>query len=141
MPSPKKRFFFAYFKSGQKTGGFSLIEIVLSMFVILAIVSILFTVSATYNVSRKSSLQGIAADIADRQIETLRNTAYTSISLGTSSFTDSNLTKLPGGTTNQTVTTYQSSLDIKQVSILISWTESGIAKSFSMDTLIYKNGI
>lgn len=141
MPSPKKRFFFAYFKPRQNAGGFSLVEIVLSMFVILAIVSILFTVAGTYNISRKSSLQGIAAEIADREIETLRNTSYSAIDLGTSSFADSNLSKLSGGTASQTVTAYQSSADIKQVSIHISWNENGVGKSFSIDTLIYKNGI
>lgn len=140
MPFSKKRHFFAYFKPGTNTGGFSLIETVLSMFVILAIISVLFTVSATYKTSRKSNLQGVATEIAARQIETLRNTAYDSLP-GSGSFNDSSLSKLPSGTANQTITAYQSSTDVKQVAIQIMWTEGGIQKTLNMDTLIYRNGI
>ncbi|MBI3342039.1 hypothetical protein HY024_02865, partial [Candidatus Curtissbacteria bacterium] len=90
--------------------------------------------------SRKSSLQGIASEIATRRIETLRNTAYDSLPI-TGSFADSNLSKLPNSTANQTITTYQSSADVKQIAIQITWTENGNQKTFNMDTLIYRNGI
>lgn len=142
MPFSKKRLLFAYFKPGGKTGGFSLIEIVLSMFVILAIVSILFTVSATYTASRKSSLQGIAAEISARRMETHRNTAYNSIAIGSNlTFTDASTSKLPNSTASETITLYESSIDVKQVAILITWTENGNPRTFNMDTLIYRNGI
>lgn len=121
-------------------GGFSLIEIVLSIFIILALVTILFTASATLRTSRNSNLQGLATEIASRQIENLRNTAYASLPAnGTTSFSDSNLSKLPNSTATQTFSDYGT--DIKQVTLQVSWQESGVNKNIKIDTLIYKNGI
>lgn len=122
--------------------GFTLIEIVLSMFVILAIVTILFTTSATFKTSRRSNLNTLAGKIAARQVESLRKTDYSSLpAVGSSSFTDSELTRLPEGTANQTVSLYQSNADVKQFAITVGWSEGGMAKSVTMDTLIYRNGI
>lgn len=124
----------------SEPAGFSLIEIVLSLFVILAIVTILLTTSATYSTSRRSNLQGIAGKIATRQIETLRNTAYESLPQS-GAFLDPEVSKLPNSTANQTFTNYESSTDIKLATIQVSWTEGGISKSITMDTLIYRNGL
>lgn len=139
MPFSKKWQFFAYFKPGRNTGGFSLIEIVLSLFVILAIITILLTTSATYNTSRRSNLQGVAGKIATRRIETLRNTTFASVTTG--SFTDDELEKLQSSTATQTVSSYQESADIKLATLVVSWAEGGVSKSITMDTLIYKNGL
>ena len=122
-----------------KLAGFSLIEIALSLFVILAIITIVLTTSATYNTSRKSNLQGVAGKIATRQIETLRNTDYDSVSSGT--FNDTELAKLPNPSAAQTVSTYSGDANVKQVLIQIDWQEGGINKSLKMDTLIYRNGL
>ena len=120
--------------------GFSLIEIVLALFLVMALLSILFTSTGTYIHSRNSNLQSIAAKIASREIENLRNTDFGSLP-GTSSFSDSDLTKLPSGTTNRTVSNYQSDVDIKQITVIIGWTEKGVAKQLVMDTLISRNGL
>lgn len=128
--------------------GFSLIEVVLSMFVILALISILFAASGTYRHSRNSQLQTIATKIASRKIEILRKTDYTAIpDLGTSSFSDSDLAKLPASTANLTVADYPPSCsptcssDIKQITVTVNWTEGGVVKTISEDTIISKNGL
>ena len=134
MPSFNRRYFL------RTRNGFSLIEIVLSLFVILAIITILLTTTATLRTSRNSNLQSLATEIESRQMETLRNTSYDSLpASGTTSFTDSNLAKLPSSTATQTIADYGT--DIKQVTLSVSWQESGINKNVKMDTLIYKYGL
>lgn len=134
MPS----FYRRYFLRTRK--GFSLVEVVLSLFVALALITILLTASATLRTSRNSNLQVIATQIASRQIENLRNTDYASLPAnGTTTFNDSNLSKLPNSTATQTFSDYGT--DIKQVTLQVSWQESGVNKNIKIDTLIYKNGI
>ena len=119
--------------------GFSLVEVVLSLFVALALITILLTASATLRTSRNSNLHVIATQIATRQIENLRNTAYGSLPAGTTPFSDANLTKLPNSTATQTFSDYGT--NIKQVTLQVGWQEGGVSKNIKIDTLIYKNGI
>ena len=125
--------------------GFTLIEVVLSIFIILAIVTILLIASGSYTTSRGSNLQGIAGKIASREMENLRNTAYASLPVCPSpdgcTFTDSDLSKLPSSSAKRFVDTYQSSADMKLVTIQIDWTVNGAAKQSKINTLIYKNGL
>lgn len=133
MPSFNRRSFLC------TRNGFSLIEVVLSLFVTLALITILLTATATLRTSRNSNLQVTATQIASRQIENLRNTAYGSLPTGTTPFSDANLTKLPNSTATQTFSDYGTK--IKQVTLQVSWQESGINKNIKIDTLIYENGI
>ena len=134
MPSFNRRSFL------RTRNGFSLIEIVLSLFVILALITILLTTTATLRTSRNSNLRVTATQIASRQIENLRNTAYASLPAnGSTTFSDANLTKLPNSTATQTFSDYGT--DIKQVTLQVSWQESGVNKNIKIDTLIYRNGI
>lgn len=126
--------------------GFTLIEVVLAIFVILAIVTILLIASGSYTTSRGSNLQGIAAKIASRQMENLRNTDFASlpstcISPAGCTFADTDLSRLTSGSAKQTIDPYQSSADMKLITIQVNWTVSGAAKQSKIETLIYKNGI
>ena len=120
--------------------GFTLIEILLYLLLVLAMVTILFSASGTYITSRRSNLQSVAAKIASRDIETLRKSDFASLP-GTGSFSDPDLSKLPSSTANRTITDYEGDSDIKKVEILIAWTEKGVAQQLKMDTLISKNGL
>ena len=120
--------------------GFTLLEIVLSLFLILAIITMLLSASGTYVSSRGSNLRGIAAKIASRQVESLRKMNFDSLP-ASGSFSDPDLSKLPQGSGTQTLTVYQSSPDMKQVTIQVNWTENSTAKAVSQDTLIYRNGL
>lgn len=125
--------------------GFTLIEIVLSLLLILAILTVFFASSSTYTTSRGANLAGIATKIASRQIETLRKTDYASLpscpSPAGCPISDSDLSKLPSGTAKQIVEDYQTSPDIKQVTVRVDWIVSGAAKNIKLDTLIYKYGL
>ena len=120
--------------------GFSLIEILLSIFIIIALISVLLTTSASYYQTHRSNLQQLAMSIASKQMETLRNTDFASLP-ATGSFTDSDLSKLPQATTTRTITNYQSNPKIKLVTLKVNWVESQVTKNIQLETLISETGL
>ena len=123
-----------------KPAGFTLIEIVISLFIIIAIITILLTTSSVQLASRGSNLQGVAVKIASRQIETLRKTDF-SLLPQSGPFADPDLAKLPQSSAQRTIGDYQSDEDIKVVTIQVTWVVGGAAKETKLETLIYKNGL
>lgn len=119
--------------------GFTLVEILLSLFVIMAIVSIILVVSSTYLHSRRSSLQAIATGIASRDIENLRLADFNSVQTG--NITDSELSLLPSSSAARTVANFETNAKIKQVTVTVGWIEKGLAQEIKLDTLISQNGI
>src|SRR3990167_6851437 len=88
--------------------GFSYIEILLSMFLILALVAILLTTSTVYIHSRRTILQTIATKMASCEIERLRKLAFLSLpgngAIDVSCASD--LSKLPAGTSTRLVANF-----------------------------------
>ena len=123
-----------------RQAGFSYIETLLSVFLVMAILSILFATSGTYRHSRTSYLRTMAAKIASGEIERLKTLDYSALP-ATSSFTDPDLAKLPAGSAQRTMSSFESSSKIKQASVKVSWSENNGAREILMDTLIYENGI
>lgn len=123
--------------------GFTLVEILVSLLIIIAIIVVLFATTGTLSSSRGSNLQTVAAKIASRQVETLRKTDYSSLPNCPSgcSFADSDIAQLPSGTATQTLATYGGSADMKLVTIQVNWTMQGAPRQLKIDTLIYKDGI
>jgi len=126
--------------------GFSYVEILLSMFLILALVAILLTTSTTYIHSRRTNLQTIATKMASCEIERLRNLNFTAVSsLPPSGSLDASctndLSKLPAGTTVRLVADFGSNPKIKQITAAVSWTEKGLAQQIKLETLISENGL
>ena len=129
--------------------GFTLIEIALSLFLILALIAILLTTSGTYVHSRRSNLQTIASKIASCEIEQLRNTAFASISTGNDidiiAPCNQDISKLPTpNSAKRTIANYGTPTPdpkIKQVNIKVTWTENNASREIKMDTLISENGL
>ncbi|MEK7581529.1 MAG: prepilin-type N-terminal cleavage/methylation domain-containing protein [Patescibacteria group bacterium] len=124
----------------QRRFGFSLIEVLLSVFILIILTAILLTASGTLTLTRQSNLQSTASKIASKKVEDLRNTAFASLP-ASGPFADPNLSKLPQGAATLTVSNYQSSTQIKQVSINVTWVVNSTTRQVHMDTLIYENGI
>ncbi|OGD86646.1 hypothetical protein A2870_00240 [Candidatus Curtissbacteria bacterium RIFCSPHIGHO2_01_FULL_41_11] len=126
--------------------GFTLIEVVLSIFIILAIVTIILIASGSYATSHGSNLQGIAAKIASREMENLRNTPFDSLvncdPPDGCPITDSDLTKLNSATAKKEfIQNYDSSADMKLVTIQVNWTVNGAPKQSKLETLFYRYGL
>ena len=132
MPNSKIRY--------QNQPGLMLIEILLALLFAATLAILLLITSSTLTQTYKSNIQGIAARIATTEIENLRKTAYASLP-SSGSFTDPDLAKLTSGTAALTISSYQSSPDIKQATVTINWVQNGAPKQIILDTLIYKNGI
>ena len=134
-------------------GGFTLVEILLSLFFIIAIVTILFSTSGSLLTRRRSDQQSIAAKVATKDIEYLRGLAFASLpatsppgpsgclQLGGS--TDPDLTKLRDGKCARTITDYAPpSTIIKQTTVTVYWdNDNGVEQQLKMDTLIYESGL
>lgn len=126
-------------RTHQYSPGFSLVEILLSVFLILAILSVVLVAAGTYLHSRTTSLESTATGIASRDIENQRKAGFASVS--TNSITDSELSKLPNATATRTVSTYDGNNNMKKVADIIGWTEKGATRQIILETLISANGL
>jgi len=119
--------------------GFSLVEIIVSISVILVIFSLLILEIDALSISKKQRYEYIASQIANNQIETLRATSYDSLpSSGTIS--DSQLSQLPSGAGSFTVSDYPDYTNLKQLSVTVTWND-GASKSFVITSLVGGQGI
>ncbi len=135
----------------QFNNGFSLVEILLSLFLLSSLLAILFSTTGSLFTRRTSDLQAIATKIASRDIENQRNTPFGSLPATTIggcdyTFPDADLSKLHtkygNGCVTRTRTDYGSDPNIQWVTVTVNWrTDNGAAQTVQMDTLIYKNGL
>lgn len=134
--------------------GFSLIEVLLAIFLIVALTTILFSASGTLFTSRNSRLQTTAAKVASKHIELLRNEQFTNLSTlnentpGYGNCTscldvnDDDLAKLPNSRVDRTIAQYEASVDILFATVTVWWNEANqTPRQITLDTLIYKNGL
>ncbi len=120
--------------------GFSLIEVLLSIIIIVILGFLLLTASGTLSQTYSSNLQTIASKVASKEIETLRETSFATLPLS-GSIADPNLAKLPNGSATRTVANYQSDPTIKQITVTVNWTFNNSPRQQQIVTLIYQNGI
>ncbi|MFA6408249.1 MAG: prepilin-type N-terminal cleavage/methylation domain-containing protein [Candidatus Paceibacterota bacterium] len=119
--------------------GFSLIEIIISIFIIGIMLVLLQAVIRGGSLARAAQNQGIALSIAQGEIESLRASGYDNLpSSGT--FTDSLLDTLPIATASLSVSDYNDKT--KQVTVNVLWQNSGFTASstVSLSTLITQTG-
>lgn len=124
----------------QQHSGFMLIDLLLTLVFATTLIMLLLVTATTLTQTYKSNLQSVAARIATKEVENLRQTTYASLPLS-GSFSDPDLSKLPSGSTNLTISSYLTSADIKQATITVNWIQNGAVKQIILNTLIYKNGI
>ena len=137
----------------RKSAGFSLIEVLLSIFLITTLVTILLTSSGTLFTTYNSRLQSQASKIASKKIENLRNTAFSLLPSGgtnTSCTNDADLTadlaKLKNASCSLTITNYDTPIEantkIKWATVTIKWdNDRKVQQNLNIDTLVYKEGL
>ncbi len=128
-------------KNLKSISGFTLIEILVVLFVVAILGVILLTTSGTLAQRHSSNLQSIAAKIASKEIERLRGLDFLSLPSSGTITGDPDLTKLPSANAQRTVTNYQSAPEIKQVNVTVTWQVNEVNRQVSMETLIYQYGI
>ena len=126
--------------------GVSLVEI------LLVIASVSFLMLLMANIPNSISLIGqvkrvsLALQIAQKQIEDRRNVVFLNLANGTSAITDSRIHSLPEGGGSVLIDDCgplictQSEV-AKQISVTVSWKESGKDKDVKLQTLISEGGL
>ena len=145
-----------YVEAGQVSPGFSLVEVLLYLIVVMALVVILLSAAGVLKKTRGADLETIATGIASCDIEKLRLLSFPPTPPATPiPPCDQNLTSLPAASFIRTVVDYggcppepscppapsPADPNIKKVTITISWTESSVTNSITSQTLISKYGL
>lgn len=133
----------------RKSAGFSLVEIIISLFLVGVLTTILLTTSNSFLTRRRQDLSAIAAKAATLEIERLRNQEVSSITYASGLACSTDFTQagtpsyLPGCQVTRTVSDYGSPPDplIKQVGVTVSWTFQNQTKNIVMQTLMTQGGL
>lgn len=133
-----------YKKSSQK--GVTLIELLISIAVIgIAIISIYLALIYGIKVSQKAKYLSLSYQIANTEIETIRNTPFSNLINQTNgamlSNSTANLAKLKNGQGTLTISDYNSDSKIKEITVKITWTENNATKTTQISTLATEGGI
>lgn len=125
-------------KNNQK--GFTLIEVVITIFIIGVTLVIYYVTSQTVLVNKGNRYKEIAVRIADQKMENLRTTSYSSLP-ATGSFTDPLLSSIPNGTGAITVTALNAKT--KDVVVTVSWLNptTGTTQQVTLETYITEGGL
>ena len=120
--------------------GFTLIEVVLSIFIMGVMLILLQSVLRSSILVRTSKNEGIALSIARNKIESLRAGGYGSVP-ASGAFSDSLLSTLNSQATT-TLTTSDYNAKTKQVVVSVIWLDPGhtASSTVSLSTLITQTG-
>ena len=128
-----------YYVSKNSVKGFSLIEVVISMFIILVLFDLCVMEINALKISQKQRYEDVAYHIVTKQMEGLRSINFASLpSSGTIS--DTQLTQIPLGAGNYTVNDYSGYAGMKELVVTVTWND-GVSKSVVMKTLAGIGGV
>ena len=123
----------------KSESGMSLIEVVISMFVLVTLLAFYTSALSTVAGSRKQRYEDLAYHVASKEMESLRATPYASLP-PSGTISDSMLSQIPSGAGNFTVANYTGFNGMKEIIVTVTWTD-GIAKSVILKTLAGTGGI
>jgi type II secretory pathway pseudopilin PulG len=130
----------------QQATGFSLIELIMVIFIAGAIMLVLANLTPTFKLLSTSNQENLARQIVAEKIEDIRSAGYDNLANGDESFSDPRLTQLPQGNAEINIGDCPAQLcqngeETKQINITVNWYENDQDQSFSVSTLISKGGI
>lgn len=126
--------------------GFSLIEVLIAVFITGAILLVVANIPQVIRVVTGSQSELKVREVAAKKIEDLRLSGYDSLANGTTAISDTKLNGLTNVSGNVLIS--DCSLELcpngelaKKVAVTITWNESTEPKRFSITTLIAKGGL
>ncbi len=127
-------------RARDTTRGYTIIEVIISLFIIGVVLIIYSAASNTVILNRSTKFQEVALRIASAEMDTLRALPYNSLP-SSGPFSDPLLSSLPSGTATLIVTAYNATT--KEITATVTWREPGdsATKSVSLTTLITQGGI
>lgn len=118
--------------------GFSLVEIVVALFIMSVGIVFATLVTGTMKVTRDSAFENNAFHIADNKLNELRALGYAALP-ASGAFSDSQLASLPQGAASTTVTAWNAKT--KQVVVGVSWLGAdNLTRYVPLTTLITESG-
>lgn len=126
--------------------GFSLVEIIIGIFIVGLIVIVIGNLPNAINLVTSSQYDSIVREVAAKKMEDVRLTGYDSLVNGTTPINDSRLGSFSGASGFTVVSNCQPSVCganqlVKEVKITISWSEKGEPKTYQLVTLVGKDGL
>ena len=119
--------------------GMSLIEVVISMFMIGVLLVFYAAALNTVALSRKTRNEDLVYHVANKQMEDLRNTPFSSLA-ASGSISDSQLSQIPSGSGNYTVSDYPGFTGMKEMVVTVNWND-GIARQVVLKSLAGNGGL
>jgi len=119
--------------------GMSFIEVIVVLFIIIVLFDISLIEANALSIMKKQRYENIAYHIANKQMEDLRATTFTSLP-GSGTILDPLLSQIPSGSGNFTVNDYSGYSGIKELITTVTWND-GIPKSVVIKTLAGNGGI
>lgn len=134
------------FKIKNCQRGMSMVEIVLVIGVVIFIFLLINSLPGSISIIGRSKHTSIAKDVASKEIEYLRQQTYANLSVGSGTFTDANLQNLPNSSATYDIENCPAIIctggeKVKQVSVTVSWLESGNTKQVKLNTLVAQGGV
>jgi prepilin-type N-terminal cleavage/methylation domain-containing protein len=118
--------------------GFTLVEVVVAIFVIGVMIVASTALLRGASASRVTLDQGVALSIAQNKIEALRAGGYAALP-ASGSFTDTALGALTSGAGTVTIATYDSTT--KRVDVTVSWVgKDAVSRNITLTTLLTQTG-
>ncbi len=125
--------------SKNSQGGFSLIEVIISMFILFVLFDLLIMEINLLKISQKQRYENIAYHIANQQMENLRATPFASLP-SSGNISNAQLLQIPSGAGNYTVNDYSGYSGMKELVVTVIWNDT-ISKSVVIKTLAGSGGI
>ncbi|HEV8601351.1 MAG TPA: prepilin-type N-terminal cleavage/methylation domain-containing protein [Patescibacteria group bacterium] len=119
--------------------GISLIEVIVSMFVVAAIFILYISALNTVATTRKLKYEDLAYHVANKKMEELRATSFASLP-ASGSISDSMLNQIPSGVGSFTVANYSGYAGLKEITVTVTWTDP-VAKQVQLKTVAGAGGI
>ncbi len=118
--------------------GFTLIETLVALGIVVAMLSGLVALVRLSVVQDSSRFEELALTIASSNLEELRAAGYSALP-SSSALSDSRLSMLPSGAGNITVT--NGTNDSKNVTVVVTWVgRTGTSRDITLSTIIAENG-
>jgi len=124
------------FKNKNLKSGFSLIEILILLFLLSVGFIFYFSSSQTTVLIRLSDHKMTAHQIAFKKIESIKALAPSNWPPN-GNFNDSSLSLLPQGQANLNISNFDQQGKLKKIKVDVLWNESGTQKIYTLETLIF----
>ncbi len=117
----------------------SLIEVLISMFLLTVLVALYGAALNTLALTGKLRNENLAYNVASRQIETLRETPFASLS-GSGTISDPLLSSIPSGSGSYAVVDHSTFTGMKEITVTVNWND-GQSRTVQIKTLAGSGGI